>query len=189
MERKENLDNFIVGDLPTLIYIPEFIADSEQAQLLNNVAWSMKRVFCHKIPHQDGPAYYPVVAILSLGSPVVMNFTPHSRLQSCESTLRENVGDKASNGEAVEIEANDGINKHHPFSILLMPRNYLHGIEDSEVHQLDQVINETEALSLSSSGQGEVVIGDNSRIVNRTKNRISLTCRLVLKVHKNLFKF
>ncbi|OMO54645.1 Oxoglutarate/iron-dependent dioxygenase [Corchorus capsularis] len=103
------------------------------------------------MPHQDGPAYYPVVAILSLGSPVVMNFTPHSRLQSCG--------------------------------------NYLHGIEDSEVHQLDQVINETEALSPSSSGQGEVMIGDNSRIVNRTTNRISLTCRLVLKVHKNLFKF
>ena len=32
-------------------------------------------------PHQDGPAYYPVVAILSLGSPVVMDFIPHSSLR------------------------------------------------------------------------------------------------------------
>ena len=41
MEKKENLNNFIVGDLPTLIYIPDFITDSEQAQLLNNVFISL----------------------------------------------------------------------------------------------------------------------------------------------------
>jgi len=30
--------------------------------------------------HQDGPVYHPVVAILSLGAPTLMHFTPHSRL-------------------------------------------------------------------------------------------------------------
>ncbi|XWS57168.1 hypothetical protein CRYUN_Cryun09bG0150100 [Craigia yunnanensis] len=181
MERKEKLNNFIVGDLPTLIYIPDFITDSEQAQLLNNICqtpvskwkslknrrlqnwggvvhekglfsqdlppWLAKitericeesRLFPSAInhvlineylpnqgimPHQDGPAYYPVVAILSLGSPVVMDFTPHSRLKSC--TLRENVGDKTSNVGAVDIEANNGMDNHHPFSVLLMPRGLL----------------------------------------------------------------
>ncbi|KAK6289904.1 hypothetical protein POUND7_001445 [Theobroma cacao] len=270
MERKEKLNNFIVGDLPTLIYIPDFITDSEQAQLLNNIyqapvsKWKSlknrrlqnwggvvhekgllpqdlppwlakitKRIYEGSglfpsainhvlineylsnqgiMPHQDGPAYYPVVAILSLGSPVVMDFTPHSRLQSCKRTLKENVGDKISNGGAVAIEANDGSDNNRPFSVLLMPCSllifkddaysgkfmskglyYLHGIEDSEVHRFDlsslQAVNEIDSLSLSSSGQAEVMRSDNAKIVSRTANRISLTCRLVLKVHKNLFKF
>lgn len=76
-------------------------------------------------PHQDGPAYYPVVAILSLGSPVVMAFTPHSRLNSCKSTVMESVGDKTSDVKAAEIEGNDGLDKHQPFSVLLMPRSLL----------------------------------------------------------------
>ncbi|XVF40885.1 hypothetical protein PTKIN_Ptkin01aG0152700 [Pterospermum kingtungense] len=177
METKEILNKFIVGDLPTLMYIPDFITDSEHAQLLNNVyqapvskwkslknrrlqnwggvvhekgllpqdlpPWLAKITerICEEsglfpsainhvlineylpsqgiMPHQDGPAYHPVVAILSLGSPVVMDFTPHSRLKSCQSTLRENVGG------AVAIEANDGMVNHRPFSVLLMPRSLL----------------------------------------------------------------
>lgn len=67
-------------------------------------------------PHQDGPAYFPVVAILSLGSPVVMDFTPHSRLKSCADELTENIDDKDSNGTT---------HQPHPFSILLMPRSLL----------------------------------------------------------------
>ena len=67
-------------------------------------------------PHQDGPAYFPVVAILSLGSPVVMDFTPHSRLKSCADQLTEKVDDKDSNGTT---------HHPHPFSILLMPRSLL----------------------------------------------------------------
>ncbi|GMI95967.1 AlkB homolog 6 [Hibiscus trionum] len=167
MERKENLNNFIVGDLPTLFYIPDFVTDSEQAQLLNNIyqapvskwkslknrrlqnwggvvhekgllpqdlpPWLAKITerICEEsglfpsainhvlineylpnqgiMPHQDGPAYYPVVAILSLGSPVVMDFTPHSRLDSCKNTSTDN----------------NGTEKHHPFSVLLMPRSLL----------------------------------------------------------------
>lgn len=30
--------------------------------------------------HQDGPLYAPAVAILSLGTPVVMRFTPHQKM-------------------------------------------------------------------------------------------------------------
>jgi alkylated DNA repair protein alkB family protein 6 len=30
-------------------------------------------------PHQDGPACFPVVAIISLASPVVIDFTPHGK--------------------------------------------------------------------------------------------------------------
>ncbi|KAE8658332.1 inactive serine/threonine-protein kinase [Hibiscus syriacus] len=269
MERKENLNNFIVGDLPTLFYIPDFITDSEQAQLLNNIyqapvskwkslknrrlqnlggvvhekglltqdlpPWLSKiterireesglfpsainHVLINEylpnqgiMPHQDGPAYYPVVAILSLGSPVVMDFTPHSRLDSCRRTSTDD----------------NGAEKHQPFSVLLMPRSllifkddaysgklnvigcfrlivygiclftcsiimttdYLHGIEDNVVHQLVKVVNENEALSRSASRDAEVIRSEDTKVVNRTEGRISLTCRLVLKVHKNLFRF
>ena len=37
MEAKEGLNGFKVGSLPTLIYIPDFISESEQTMLLNNV--------------------------------------------------------------------------------------------------------------------------------------------------------
>lgn len=58
-------------------------------------------------PHQDGPAYFPVVAILSLGSPVVMDFTPHSRFME------------------TSIEEDKWLDNHRPFSVLLMPRSLL----------------------------------------------------------------
>ncbi|BBH04261.1 hypothetical protein Prudu_015343 [Prunus dulcis] len=49
MERTETIDNFKVGSLPTLIYIPDFITDNEQTMLLNKAVLSMKRVFYHRI--------------------------------------------------------------------------------------------------------------------------------------------
>ena len=73
---------------------------------------------------------------------------------------------------------------------------------------LSQAINLTETLKQSGviinhpgSGLGkanevnrseEEEIGDSSSsssIIHRSRNRISLTCRVVTKVHKNLFKF
>ena len=72
-------------------------------------------------PHQDGPAYFPVVAILSLGSPVVMDFTPHSRL-----ILDTNdAEDTNSSDNSFEIENKKWLDGHHPLSILLMPRSLL----------------------------------------------------------------
>lgn len=72
-------------------------------------------------PHQDGPAYFPVVAILSLGSSVVMDFTPHSRLSLCTNGVK----DDSSNGATSDIEKNEWLHDHHPFSVLLMPRSLL----------------------------------------------------------------
>ncbi|MBA0587780.1 hypothetical protein Gorai_000901 [Gossypium raimondii] len=73
-----------------------------------------------------------------------------------------------------------------------MTADYLHGIEDNAVHRLDKIVNGIEALSAlsgSTSSEAEVIRSEDSKTVNRTMSRISLTCRLVLKVHKNLFKF
>uniref|UniRef100_A0A5B7BKW1 Fe2OG dioxygenase domain-containing protein n=1 Tax=Davidia involucrata TaxID=16924 RepID=A0A5B7BKW1_DAVIN len=266
MEAGKNLNDFVVGSVPTLIYIPDFITDSEQNQLVNNICqaplskwkslnnrrlqnwggvvhekgllaqdlppWltrTTQRIFEESglfpspinhvlineylpnqgiMPHQDGPAYFPVVAILSLGSPVVMDFTPHSSLRLCTNALRDNVEDKNSYGGASDIGTDKWLDNHHPFSVLLMPRSllifkdkaysdYLHGIKDSNVQQYDGAVNVVEALKhhranqpLSGSEKAIVVeqTGD-SKSLHRTANRISLTCRMVSKVHKNLFKF
>lgn len=74
-------------------------------------------------PHQDGPAYYPVVAILSLGSPVVMDFTPHPNLSS--STHGNGVDDKISDPGPAVMNSGEQLDNCHPFSIVLMPRSLL----------------------------------------------------------------
>ncbi|XP_071720709.1 alkylated DNA repair protein ALKBH6 homolog [Rutidosis leptorrhynchoides] len=126
------------------------------------------------MPHQDGPAYFPVVAILSLGSPVVMDFTPHPSLTD-----------------------DSNLPNRHPFSIALMQRSllifkdtvysdYLHGIKDCEVQQYDTAVNATEVLQDRSVV--ETLDGD-LKAIHRSGTRVSLTCRVVSKVHKNLFRF
>lgn len=241
MEGEEILNNFKVGSLPTVYYIPDFITDIEQEQLLNNIyqapvskwkslknrrlqdwggvvhekgllpqdlpTWLKRiteRIFNQTqlfpsainhvlineyfrnqgiMPHQDGPAYFPVVAILSLESPVVMNFTPHSSLQ-------ESMKMDTNNGDVELSDANQS-----SFSVLLMPcsllifkddaySNYLHGISDDEIQKCDKIVNADKLLvelDLNSSGDGN--------FLHRSQKRVSLTCRVVSKVHKKLFKF
>lgn len=55
-------------------------------------------------------------------------------------------------------------------------------IEASEQHRLDTQFSGSEKIV-------EVMRNSELRSIQRTTTRISLTCRLVLKVHKNLFKF
>jgi len=161
------------------------------------------------MPHQDGPAYYPVVAIISLASPVVIDFTPHQRLKEQEHTDPQNLQIDELTGPA-KMESNGSgshergaTNESDPAcsSLMLMPcsllifkdqayTDYLHGIQDNELHNLDKVKNllrcpELKHLS-SDSIQGSM---DKQRgTFRRTATRVSLTCRLVLKVHKKLFK-
>ena len=74
-------------------------------------------------PHQDGPAYFPVVAILSLGSPVDMDFTPHSRLRTCTDTWKNEVDEQNFGGEAKETKTEQMDNPET--SVLLMPQSLL----------------------------------------------------------------
>lgn len=221
-----SLNKYITGFFPTIFYIPNFVSEDEQTQLLHQIyevsasrwkflknrrlqnwggvvhekgllpqelpPWlkvttekirqhtklfpsSINHVLINEylpdqgiMPHQDGPAYFPVVAILSLQSPVVIDFNPHSQLQD--------VSSKA------------------PCSVLLMPcsllifkdeaySDYLHGIQDNEVHGLDKVVNVSEVQKLNLNGHHQ------QQSFHRSETRVSLTCRLVLKVHKKLFRF
>lgn len=69
MEGKAHLDHFKVGSLPTVIYIPNFITESEQIQLLNNVIVSQ------------------VNASFSFGSPNPHYYYLFIFLNSCDNNL------------------------------------------------------------------------------------------------------
>lgn len=65
----------------------------------------------------------PVVAILSLGSPVVMDFVPHPKLESTDQTSENDTQDMIHD-EPSPTEAKI-TSKYLPFSVVLMPRSLL----------------------------------------------------------------
>uniref|UniRef100_K4AEF4 Alpha-ketoglutarate-dependent dioxygenase AlkB-like domain-containing protein n=1 Tax=Setaria italica TaxID=4555 RepID=K4AEF4_SETIT len=211
-----SLQDYTVGAIPTLFYVPDFISQSEQSQLLHHIyqapapkwkslknrrlqnwggvvhekgllpqalpswltritdrIWQWTGLFPSAInhvlineyhpnqgimPHQDGPAYYPVVAIISLASPVVIDFTPHKRLKEQEHTDPQNrqtdelLGPSMmeSNGSGSHECGTSNESDPASSSLMLMPcsllifkdqayTDYLHGIQDNELHNLDKV--------------------------------------------------
>ncbi|KAI3683440.1 hypothetical protein L1987_83943 [Smallanthus sonchifolius] len=141
------------------------------------------------MPHQDGPAYFPVVAILSLGSPVVMDFTPHLSLLGSTA----NIEDK----DSIEGADHGNLPNYPPFSVALMPGSllifkdtaysyYLHGIKDCEIQRYEAAVNATEVLGHQSLIETQ---DEDSKAIHRSTIRVSLTCRVVSKVHRNLFRF
>eukprot|EP00250_Pteridium_aquilinum_P002198 c12391_g1_i1 orf=272-955(-) len=165
------------------------------------------------MPHQDGPVFFPVVAILSLGSPAVMEFTPHQRLLD----IRGDSGDVP-------------VTPHEAVSVILMPgsllvfkdtayQDYLHGISECMEHRLDATAvnmdrlepndaerfrlevpkdglgGSTEDIDISVELDGKRALDEESAkedflgVVRRDGTRVSVTCRLVTRVHKNLFRF
>ncbi|KAI5005063.1 hypothetical protein ZWY2020_032306 [Hordeum vulgare] len=258
--------DYAVGSIPTVLYVPDFISQAEQAQLLHHIyqapapkwkvlknrrlqnwggvvhekgllpqalpPWLTKitdricqwtglfpsainHVLINEyhpnqgiMPHQDGPAYFPVVAIISLASPVVLDFTPHGKLRGLEHTNVQNI-------QADELQESNGSYKVEgtkeagpaSSSLLLMPcsllifkdqayTDFLHGIQDNELHNLDKVANILQCPQFKhlshdySPGKADSsASSDPSGTFRRTTTRVSLTCRLVLNVHSKLFKF
>lgn len=151
------------------------------------------------MPHQDGPAYYPVVAILSLGSPVVIDFTPHPNLSSGVDAHGNSAEAKISDQEAAVMSSCGQLDNFHPFSIILMPRSllifkdmvysdYLHGIKDSAVQGCNGAVNARHGVVQHSSGSVKALDSDDT-VICRANTRVSLTCRVVTKVYKSVFKF
>ncbi|CAL9760047.1 unnamed protein product [Musa acuminata subsp. burmannicoides] len=269
-EKGLQVNDYVVGSLRTVIYIPNFITESEQSQLLRHIyevpasrwkslknrrlqnwggvvhekgllpqacewrtfAFTLLWLFCICAFRYNviksvisscfsllfgvyGPAYFPVVAILSLESPITIDFTPHPRSKEFEmpvenedSTVYEAVSGQIDSPSTESTGSPK--DEHHQSSVLLMPcsllifkdqayTDYLHGIEDSESLSLDKVVNISEVIKLKEleypRGSLHAVTSDvtqdigQNNIFQRTSTRVSLTCRLVLKVHKNLFKF
>ena len=118
-------------------------------------------------PHEDGPAYHPVVATVSLGSDIVLDIYAKKDHGSGER----------------EAEPRWRI-LQEPRSLLVttgeLYRDHLHGIAETEV---DEDLSEKGVANWDLLGKKE----DFSGGVKRRGTRVSLTFRDVLKV-KNLGK-
>ena len=115
-------------------------------------------------PHEDGPLYYPVVAILSLNSPALIRFK--ARTTHDAEVIEKN---RESGGVAVVVP---------PRSLLIFKDDAysecLHGIDSTEEEVLDASVVNPEAA----------VDAERPAVLKRTGTRISLTIRRVIKVHK-----
>ncbi|KAL8143087.1 hypothetical protein V2J09_016119 [Rumex salicifolius] len=69
---------------------------------------------------------------------------------------------------------------------MILSPDYLHGIKDSEIQQYGACVNLTEDMK-NQIGKNSWGSTDGEALCRNT-TRVSLTCRLVLKVRKNLIK-
>ncbi|KAL6311185.1 hypothetical protein AAG906_025774 [Vitis piasezkii] len=219
MEDEGNLNKFRVGPHPTLFYIPDFITDYQQTQLLNNIyqapvsKWkSLKNRRLQNwggVVHEKGLLAQDLPTWLTRITERIFEESglfPSAINHVLINEYLPNQGIMYSNGYA--LFPNNIVIFHIAtpgwaclFSVVailsLGSPVYLHGIKDSEVQQYDKVVNDIEALEQHRldplfSGSDiavEVMRNGELRSIQRTTTRISLTCRLVLKAHKNLFKF
>lgn len=191
------------------------------------------------MPHQDGPAYFPVVAIISLGSPAVMRFSPHPRLlDAVETTLASHAQafsvalmpgsllvfkdsayqvlnlDKVKLATVNERSSDPGCLSRLEVSNICGPIKTEHSSksEDADIYKHYMEGTKEDALKFEDSNIGGALRGDakgdaskldrdgentkedisNSSSVigslRRNGTRVSLTCRLVTRVHRNLIK-
>jgi alkylated DNA repair protein alkB family protein 6 len=137
------------------------------APLLNHVLINAYAAGEGILAHQDGPLYFPAVAIVSLGAHGVMQFTPHVRLLD---------------GAAEQTKTPPTLRVWLPPRSLLLFRggayeHYLHGIEAVSEDVPASCCNPHDA-----AGEGEQY----DRALPRKGQRLSLTCRAVLKTRKGL---
>jgi alkylated DNA repair protein alkB family protein 6 len=119
------------------------------------------------LPHQDGPLYHPAVAIVSLGADTVMHFTPHAALLDAAAAAAQPLPEAAH----VRLPRR---------SLLLFAEEayaaYLHGIPAQAADDLRGVCNAgvdaADGLEVAEAPRGGL--------------RVSLTCRSVMKVRRNL---
>jgi len=140
------------------------------------------------MPHEDGPAYYPVVATLSLGSHALFHYY---RYQPLETSPAERLEDQSGEGRTIDPDP--------VLSILLEPRSLVittSSMYSSHLHGIDGVMedvfvppahhdqqrpskNIANANLLTSATAQEAVA--NGGVLKRGV-RYSLTCRDVEKV-------
>ena len=129
------------------------------------------------LPHQDGDAYYPAVAIVSLGCDAVMRFAPRR--------------DDLEEGKGNESEGNEsGQSSSRSFGVFLPRRSllvfdgalyerYLHGIDATREDVIDATV----------ANRGDVAPTTTPLSLRREKVRVSLTFRNVRVVRRALRLF
>ncbi|KAG2549004.1 hypothetical protein PVAP13_9KG196600 [Panicum virgatum] len=219
-----SLADYTVGAIPTLFYVPDFISNSEQSQLLHHIyqapAPKWKSLKNRRLQNWGGVVHEKGLLPQALPSwltritdricqwtglfPSAINHVLINEYHPNQGIMIDELTGPAkmeSNGSGSHERGATNESDPACSSLMLMPcsllifkdqayTDYLHGIQDNELHNLDKVKNllrcpELKHLS-SDSIQGSM---DKQRgTFRRTATRVSLTCRLVLKVHKKLFK-
>ncbi|KAH9886714.1 hypothetical protein C8Q73DRAFT_768982 [Cubamyces lactineus] len=149
------------------------------------------------MPHEDGPAYHPVVATLSLGSHTVFNYYKYKTDVDSDATQAEqSAGTTTAEGPMAAAGAGKPIDPNPVLSLLLEPRSLVittSSLYTTHLHGIDEV---AEDIFIMADGRGP-----HERIANfemlREKEakdaianggklergmRFSLTCRDVEKV-------
>ena len=122
------------------------------------------------LPHQDGAAYYPAVAIVSLGCDAVMRFAPRRDETSNET--------KTSNDDVVS----------RPFGVFLPRRSLLvfdGALYERYLHGIDAV--REDVIDATVANRGDVAPATTS--LRRDRVRVSLTFRNVRVVRRALRLF
>lgn len=137
------------------------------------------------MPHEDGDAYSPVVATISLGGSLCLELTPHPSKPKSEDNNARVEAEAEGEAEGKEKEGKRSRILQEPRSLLVTTGEayaaLLHGIEPLE---------RDEKLGAETVVNWELV-GDDTKAgireaggVNERRTRVSLTYRDVLKVSK-----
>ncbi|KAM3197186.1 hypothetical protein ACQJBY_072701 [Aegilops geniculata] len=210
--------DYAVGSIPTVLYVPDFISPAEQAQLLHHIyqapapKWKILKNRRLQnwggVVHEKGLLPQALPPWLTKITDRICQWTglfPSAINHVLINEYHPNQGIMESNG-SYKVE---GTKEAGPASssLLLMPcsllifkdqayTDFLHGIQDNELHNLDKVENISQCPQFKhlshdySPGKADSsASSEPSGTFRRTTTRVSLTCRLVLNVHSKLFKF
>lgn len=112
------------------------------------------------LPHQDGAAYYPAVAIVSLGCDAVMRFAPRR--------------DETSNETKTKTSDDDGSLVSFPFGVFLPRRSLLvfdGALYERYLHGIDAV--REDVIDATVANRGDVAANDSSKIRSRSDEDVA----------------
>jgi alkylated DNA repair protein alkB family protein 6 len=141
------------------------------------------------MPHEDGAAYYPLVATVSLGAPIVLDI--YKKKKKKEQTESEPEPNRHDDNDSSRSKPQVRI-LQEPRSLLITTEDlytkYLHGIAEREV---DDSLGPETIANWDLLGDKDRYSESESGGAYKRRTRISLTYRDVLKVAKvgNSVKF
>jgi alkylated DNA repair protein alkB family protein 6 len=114
------------------------------------------------LPHQDGAAYYPAVAIVSLGCDAVMRFAPRRDETSNETKTSDDDGSLRSGSVS------------RPFGVFLPRRSLLvfdGALYERYLHGIDAV--REDVIDATVANRGDVAANDSSKIRSRSDEDVA----------------
>ena len=140
------------------------------------------------LPHEDGPVYEPLVAILSLAAPAVLRFAKKRSMDDTQAApdQQEDEQQAAAVGEQQAAVPREARPHSHDLiaSVVCQPRSLLvfsgHAYTSCLHGILDQPVDHIDAATTVNAEQAGLQLGQK---LERASDRISLTVRRVLQQH------